>query len=132
MLFDNLSKFSNLTAFQTENKTISYREILDFSKKISKIIPNRSLVFILCENNEESLIGYVSFIINRTVPLLLESKLNLKGLNKLILNYKPEYLWISKDSLKDFSEKKIIFCYLNYCLIKIYQKSPILNKELAN
>lgn len=131
MLFDNLSKFSNLIAFQTENKTISYREILDFSKKISKIIPNRSLVFILCENNEESLIGYVSFIINRAVPLLLESKLNLKGLNKLILNYKPEYLWISKDSLKDFSEKKIIFCYLNYCLIKINQKSPKLNKELA-
>jgi long-chain acyl-CoA synthetase len=131
MLFNNLYKFSNTIAFQTEKKTISYKEITDFSKKISKIIPERSLVFILCDNNEESLMGYVSFLINRVVPLLLESKLNSKGLKKLILNYKPEYLWLSKENLKDFLDKKIVYSDHGYYLIRINENSPKLNKELA-
>ena len=82
---DSLSK----TAIITEDGTpVTYGDIDDFSESILKVIQRRCLVFCLCQNTPGSIFGYLSFIANRIVPVLLDSKINpelLAGLIKLYL-----------------------------------------------
>ena len=67
-MFNSLEKFKKNIAFEDDKgKSLSYLDILSFADHFNKLIPPRSLVFCLCSNNEESVIGYVSFIKNKIV-----------------------------------------------------------------
>ena len=61
-IFENIHKFKNQNAIITEkNETIDYKTILNLSDKLCKQIKSRSLVFLVCGNNLESILGYISF-----------------------------------------------------------------------
>ncbi len=132
MFLNRLNKFSENIAIITVSNSITYREIIDFSKQIKKKIPERSLVFSLCRNEEASVLGYVSFIINRTVPLLLDASIEKKTLENLIKIYKPNFLWIPNDIVNKFNFEDIVFSELGYSLLRIEKHtSHVLNESLA-
>lgn len=111
---------------------ITYRAIQEASKSLAAYVSDRCLVFNLCSNKVGSLLGYVSFINNHIVPLLLDSHLESVLLNCLIESYKPDYLWVPKNMQDEFSETAIVCSYYDYCLLKTkYVKMYPLNDNLA-
>ena len=77
------------------------------------------MVVCLSKNSIGSIIGYISFIENNLVPLLIGQALNKILIKNLIKIYNPKYLWIPKNSLKDFSRHKVILTVFDYALLEI-------------
>jgi long-chain acyl-CoA synthetase len=100
--FNELNKFKNKNALITEeNKCITYKKLLIYSKAISKKTGNkRSLIFLLGQNNIETIAAYISFINSGHVLVLLDYRINNIFLNKLINLYKPSYIFCEKFKLK--------------------------------
>ena len=124
--------FDRKLLIEDDGSELSYSDLLKFSEKFQQIIPTRSLVLFLCQNNQESLIAYLSSISNKIVPILLESGTHIDQIRNIIDSYKPEFIWIpneKKDSFKDYNFK---FEYKKYILIsKKNIKLPKFNKDLA-
>jgi long-chain acyl-CoA synthetase len=132
MLFNNLYKFSENKAILTESNYITYGDIIDFSKRIKKKTPKRSLVFSLCRNEEGSVLGYISFILNGVVPLLLDASIEKNSLESLKKIYKPNFLWVPNDIINKFNYEDIVFAESGYSLLKIDEQTlHVLNKSLA-
>ena len=85
---------------ENENR-ITYGEIVQFSKKLNDVIPQRCLVFSLCTNSIGSLAGYASFIENRIVPLLLAAKLDSGLFQYLVETYQPAFIWAPAEETEE-------------------------------
>ncbi|HQN15276.1 MAG TPA: AMP-binding protein [Bacteroidales bacterium] len=117
-------RFGNKTSVITDGgKEFSYKEIDNLSNSIFNTIQNRCLVFCLCENTIGSLCGYLSFIANKVVPLMLDATINREMLMELIETYKPQYLWMPQYRLEDFNQKQIIHSFSNYSLLKLSEEN---------
>lgn len=128
-----LSKYSNNIAVIEENGTKhTYADLKNECDNLAfKIKSGRCVVFSLCENVYASLFGYVSFVNNRIVPVLLDAHLDRELLRSLIEKYKPDYLWLPKEMTTEFEyEEK--YTAFGYSLIKspYTHVFPLLN-ELA-
>ena len=97
MLFDHLKKFSKRTALLSENlEKITYSELISRADEMCKQIPKRSLVFILCENNINTIIAYVGFIRSGNIICLLDQNINDELLKKIINIYQPSFIFSNK------------------------------------
>lgn len=129
----NLDKFSDELAIISEDG-LSY-SYFDLSKKCNGLaseISGRCLVFCLCSNEIGSLVGYLTFINNKIVPLLLDSDIDEDMLTSLIEAYKPDYLWVPnrKSHLFEFGITR--YSESDYSLIKLsYSNQFALNDDLA-
>jgi len=100
MLFDNLEKFSERTALISENlKIVKYSELITKGEKMSKQIPKRSLTFILCENNIDTIIAYVGFMRSKNVVCLLDQNINDELLKSIIDVYQPSFIFSNKKKI---------------------------------
>ena len=96
-VFKDINKFQNNKALITDvNEIIDYKTILSTIDKICKKINSRSLAFLVCGNNPESIMGYMSFLKADCAIALLEEKINCNSLKNLVDIYKPNYLFIKK------------------------------------
>lgn len=110
----------NKTAIITEDgANVTYGDINDFSESVNKVIQHRCLVFCLCQNTPGSLCGYISFISNRIVPVMLDSEINNEMLAGLIKIYKPQYVWLPDHRMNEFLHEIIIFSSHHYSLVKL-------------
>lgn len=125
-----LEKYENrIAAITDDQKQITYNEILDFSGKISKLIMPRTIVFSICKNSIGSLAGYVAFINNGVVPLLLSSNLDEGLFDNLIQSYHPMYIWAPKDWKID--KFKVVIEEYDYLLYATYESSIPVHEDLA-
>lgn len=98
-------------------RSVTYGDICNFSKKFARYIPKRSLIFILSENKIGSLLGYTSALDNRIVPLILSARTE-EGLYMNLRNlYQPEYLWVP-DEMVNRLGYEVILSDWNYSLVK--------------
>ena len=72
----------------------------------------------MCRNEEGSVLGYISFIRNRIVPLLLDASIEKNNLENLIKIYKPNFLWVPNDIINKFNFDDIVFEESGYSLFK--------------
>ena len=77
-IFNSYSKQHNdqVAVIDDENNQFKYSDLTSFKNDFKSKIPARSLVFCLCKNNIESLMGYYSFLENKIVPLLLDVEIH--------------------------------------------------------
>ena len=131
--FKHLSIFSeNIAVLTVDGNKYKYKDILEYSKKISNNIKNRSLVFCLAHNSIGSLAGYLSFVLNKIVPVMLDSNLDSELLEKLIRTYKPDYLWVPKKDKDLINRREIVINILDYSLIKLsYSNEYLLHNNLG-
>ena len=111
--------YYNTAVITTEKDLYTYKDLFDISKKIYSYINKRSLVFCLCNNEIGSLCGYLSFINNAIVPLMLDYSLNKELLDKLIYVYKPEFLWLPNDLSWNYNNAQILYSEFSYSLVKL-------------
>ena len=130
---EKLTLYRNNIAMVTKDGThFSYKEILSTIDVISENIENRSLVFCLAQNSPGSLAGYLAFVQNKIVPLMLNSDLDSELLDNLITTYKPEYLWAPKKDKYLINNGKVVLNILDYSLIKLpFNKENLLHDDLG-
>ncbi|WP_054693712.1 AMP-binding protein [Syntrophomonas palmitatica] len=124
---------SNIAVITEDGNSYSYACLEnDCDKLINNITSGRCLIFNLCSNEIGSLIGYVAFINNHIVPLLLDAHLDSTLLDSLIEAYKPDYLWLPSTRKNEFEYFNEVYSQYNYSLLKTpYTNEYLLYDELA-
>ena len=133
-IFNEISNcFCNNTAVITDTgEEFSYSELANLGLDLYSKINHRCLVFCLCQNSIESLSGYLSFLSNSVVPLMLDASLEKSLLHDLISLYKPEYIWLPSSRTDEYDEFEIIYSLKDYSLVKFNNSLFFsLNENLA-
>lgn len=107
-----------LAAVSADGTSVTYQELAEFAKQIGKIVPTRSLVFNLCRNVIGSMAGYLSFLNNRIVPLMLDANINEVLFSNLTEIYQPQYLWIPEDMAERYASMEVLYEAYGYKLLK--------------
>jgi len=109
MLFDHLNKFSKRTALISDNfEKLTYSELISRADKIGSQTTKKSLVFILCENNIDSIVAYVGFTRTGNTVCLLDQNINDELLKKNINLYQPSFIFSNKKKkIEDTNEYEI-------------------------
>ena len=117
--YDNLSSYANHTAaIADDGSRISYSELDRFADELYEKIKRRCLVFFLCENSPGSLVGYISCLKHKVVPLLLAKNLNPELLGGLIDLYTPEFLYLPAEMAEGFMDCEKVHTGLGYTLLR--------------
>ena len=115
----NLKQFANNIAVLNEYGTsLTYGQLVEETDRIAQAVGKRCLVFALCRNEIGSVAGYVAFINNRIVPVLLNSQMERSLLDKLLDAYKPSFLWVPQEIKDSFPGSEAVYESFGYTLLK--------------
>jgi len=131
--FNDISIYGNRAAVITEeSELVSYSQMLDASDALKNQINKRCLVFSLCGNCIESLVGYIGFLRGRIVPVLVNEAINNELFEKLLDSYRPDYIWMSAEKANTADWGRQVYTYGSYALIKTrYENDYSIHDELA-
>lgn len=126
-------QFGKSTAIEDQyGNRMTYDVLNSEAYILAEKIGCRCLVFALCQNKIGSVLGYVSFINNAIVPVMLNSHLDEGILQNLLATYQPDYIWLPKEQLELFSGMKPVYKAYDYVLLKTrYEKEFPLYDELG-
>lgn len=134
-MWDLMKYRKNTVAVEENNKVYTYEDLYNEGKKFTNKIRERSIIFIITENNFASLLAYSSCINNKIVPTLISSELESNLLCDLINNYSPEYIWISEEHEKKIDilsiSKKKVYSKFGYNLFELKNKNYEIHDDLA-
>lgn len=117
--YKDLSRFSeNIAVVDDSGCELSYAQIEEFCKKVSDIVPGRSLAFCYCENQAGSLCSYVSCLYNSIVPFLVADGIDGELNRELLDTYKPAYMFMPKDSKHFVGGYEVVFEEYGYVVVK--------------
>ena len=122
---------TKIAAIEDCGSSITYGELLEFSEKIENLIPSRSLVAVLCKNSIGAMAGYLAFLENKIVPLMLSAKLDFDLYMYLIETYHPAYVWAPSDIQDKVEGFAKIYEAYGYILYKTNYEMHPLFPELA-
>lgn len=115
----NFKQFEKNTALiSDDDRRLTYGELQKETEKLATAVGRRCLVFSMCTNCIGSVIGYVAFMENRMVPVLLNAHMDGKLLESLLETYYPAYIWMPKESAGRFSRFETVYEKFNYVLMK--------------
>lgn len=129
----DLMKYKYNNALIGEDGTrVTYEELNEAGEKLANVIVERCLVFCLCRNMVGTIVGYVSFLNNSIVPMMLNDNLDNELLYTLIESYKPQYLWVPDQDMSRFPDTSIIYAAYGFNLLKTKYDEPYpMYEELA-
>lgn len=121
----------DIAIIDDKNKSYSYGDIyLKINLLKNHLSPG--LVFCFCKNTIGSIVGYLTFIENNIVPVMIDVEKDNETIDKLIEIYNPNYLWVPVEISEFYSNRgKNLFTILGYSLIAIHNNDLNLNKDLA-
>lgn len=123
---------SNTAVIDDKGNNLSYGELLSFERELCSHVESRSLVMQFARNTLGSFIGYISFLDQKIVPIMVSPALSLELKKQLIDRYKPLYLWMPSEMKSDFSEYSEVFCLYDYSLVKTnFSQKYTLFEDLA-
>lgn len=129
--FLNYSTYRNNVAFISDTGIrFTYGQLQEYFQKLSFYLEERTLVFCFCENTAGSLVGYLSFLENKVVPVMLDAQKDAELIEKLLIAYCPAYLWLPISHYVP-ERGKILVSLLDYVLVKYKDSSFPINEELA-
>lgn len=122
---------NSLAVIDSAGDKLRYGELRAFSKELRRVIPSRSLVFVLAGNDVGGIAWCVGLLGAGIVPLLLNPKIDRELFGRLNEIYEPGYVCLSnRDSGQfDFERKLTRF---GYSLLKTGQNSYPLYEELSH
>jgi acyl-coenzyme A synthetase/AMP-(fatty) acid ligase len=131
----NLERFKdNLAVITDRGERLTYSELNLESKKFTVAVPQKGLLFCLCENRLGSLVGYVSCLEHHIPIVLLDGSKDNSVLKNLIELYRPEYIWASTEKSGEIGGRTI-YTYASFSLQQMYYDTAgdhsEINPELA-
>ena len=129
-LFSNLKKFNHKIALIDKNKkSYSYKEVIKKSNFICSNVENKSVILMIASNTIPSIIGYIGFIREKNIVILLDKSFKQEYAEETIKKYKPNYIFYPDGYIKNKNYNKIL-SFKNYSLIKTnFKKIKKLNKK---
>ena len=109
---------------------LTYGELVGVIEEFGKLELGRSVIFCLCENRAGSLAGYLAFINNRQVPLLLGAGLDKELRERLDDIYTPAYYWTPQEKA-DGIKGESIYSFGGYELIRTSHEPYPVHEELS-
>lgn len=119
-----------IAVIDDSGEQLTYGNLCDFSEEFAKHLPKRSLIFLMAENCNGSLLGYVACLSNSIVPLILSAKTEESLYTALFERYQPEYLWVP-DAMVEKLGGEIVFGSHGYSLLKTGNEPVDMHPDLA-
>jgi acyl-coenzyme A synthetase/AMP-(fatty) acid ligase len=94
--FWDIKKYGKKTALNNGGERLDYAGLAAFSADFGGRLLKGGLIFNLCDNNIESVVGYVSFLRLRRAQALVNPALDKRLLASLINAYEPSYIWLDR------------------------------------
>jgi len=121
--YNELRKYGTQTAIIDMNgNQMTYKEMDLCCHQFGERLESRKLVFSFCENSIGSICGYVAFLYNRVVPVLLDKHIDRELRKNLISIYQPDYIYVPNEIAKEIEQDNLeLVCIYNnygYCLYK--------------
>lgn len=127
----NFDEFENKVAVITEaGEKYTYATLNWLQKKWAAEVSERELVLLLCSDNIETIVGYISCLINKVVVLMLDGKIDSVFLKHIICKYKPNYIWGPANN-NFVSESILVYSFGNYNLVRSNTNKIQIFSELA-
>lgn len=129
----DFSQFENSIAFGDEfGNELAYSQLDTAGKKLSEAAGGRCLVFCLCSNTIGSAFGYVSFLNNGMVPVMLDMHLDREVLDVLLSAYAPRHIWLPCEQKVSFGGMETVYEAYGYSLLRTgYELEYPLHDKLA-
>jgi acyl-coenzyme A synthetase/AMP-(fatty) acid ligase len=130
--FEKLDEYKERTALFDESVgVVSYTHLLYNADVIAEKIGRRCLVFFMCQNNLESIAGYICFLRHQIVPVLINDTIPVSLLHSLLEKYHPSYFYLPVKRASEIDGLSL-YTYRSYTLMKLqYNDDYILNQNLA-
>lgn len=119
-----------LAAIDDVGGQLTYGELTSLSRDLSSVLPQRELVFCLCENKVGSLAGFVALYDNKDVCLLLNAAIDRELLSTLHETYHPSYYWLPENKIDDFGFQPV-YRYKEFALCSTGEKAPEMLPDLS-
>lgn len=117
--FNNIDKYSEQIALITDDaQSVCYKDLINAADSLKNEVGRRNLIFVLCDNDVESIIGYIGLLRAESVPVLLNSNINGDFFDRLLKRYKPKFVWLPKDRANLIGKSELVYSYKNYVLFK--------------
>ena len=135
--YNELRKYGTKAALIDENgNEMTYEQLDDECVRLGSKLDSRKLVFAFCSNTIGSICGYVAFLYNHVVPVLVDEHIEKELRRNLISIYKPDYLYVSDEMIEQIEEEnpglKAIYSNNGYHLYKtVYGYHHELFEELG-
>lgn len=132
-MFLNLDKKEKgqIAVLDDSGNSLTYGSLCTYVDEFKKVLPYRTLVFILAENCIGSLLGYLSFLNNGIVPLIISDKTEISLLRHLYQTYQPEYLWKPSNQEIDFVRSDELFSTWGFSLVRTGFGTPKMHDDLS-
>ena len=121
---------SRVAAIDDSGEVLTYGELVSFAEDFRHYIPERSLLFLLSENCNGSLLGYVACLCNSIVPLILSAKTEEGLYANLLEMYRPMYLWAPEGMEGKLGGERVFHSH-GYVLLKTGNSPVPMHSDLA-
>lgn len=121
---------SSIASVDDSGEELTYGKLCSFCTEFGNQIDHRTLIFILSQNSNASLMGYIASLSNRIVPLLISVATDRELYERFVSMYHPEYLWAPK-SFAETTQFEICFENRDYCLMRTDLTAPELHDDLS-
>lgn len=130
---DNPEFYDRIIAETDNGEQYTYYDLKLFSDKLGQKTVSRSTVFVLCEHCIGELFGVLSFLRNKVVMYLLDSKLPQERINALLAEYTPNYMYVPEKKKENYKGFHLVFEEYGMALLKndMVQRELVKNDRLA-
>lgn len=122
---------SQIAVLDDSGNTLTYGSLCTYVEEMKSVLPYRTLAFILSENRIGSLLGYLSFLSNGIVPLIISANTETSLLAHLYETYQPEFLWKPSEQETDLALSDALYSTWGYSLVKTGFRTPQLHDDLS-
>lgn len=107
---------------------LTYGDLCAFSREFGEKIGHRTLIFILAQNINASLLGYIGALSSRIVPLVISAETDRDLYDRFVSIYHPEYLWAPNSFSVAYD---VCYEHKGYCLLRTGYNPPDLHQDLS-
>lgn len=109
--------------------SVTYKELQGISNQLGNILSDnrKRLLFVMAQNNIESIMGYIAALNSNTAVLLIDVGIDKELFDNLANTYRPDFIWGPEYKVGEGDYK-----YKNYSLVKNdIDRDFNINEELA-
>lgn len=123
---------NNVAVILDDGRKFFYADLEYHSRKLFAYINKRCVILCLCNNDFGTLLGYITFVKNRIVPIMMDSKVEENKIWNTYKEYRPDYIWAPRNKLDLHLFKEPIIEIEGYILVKTGDKyENSINDNLA-
>ena len=122
---------SNVLFECADGRKVMYADVLELGGGVALRETTRRLVFCMCENEPGGLAGYLSLLLARAVPFMLNAGLSSAQILPLVDAYRPGFIWLPQSRAAEFSRAQCLLEYDGYSLLWLNSREQQIHNTLA-